>query len=139
MKNLLPILAVLMTSALTLGATSVSVAQDEPLSIQQAPNGIAYVSGGVGDQEQRMVKELGAEFGLEVLLALEEGNYLADVPVRIVDEQGATVLEVTASGPYLLVDLDPGSYTVEATHEGVIQEKTARVDSSGQEQLNFLW
>ncbi|MDX1604581.1 MAG: hypothetical protein R3202_00230 [Candidatus Competibacterales bacterium] len=124
--------------ALAFAVSTAQSAEHEILTVQ-TENGTRYVTGGVGNDEQRAVKDLGTKFKLEVLLALKEGAYLADVPVRIVDEQGNTVLDVVARGPYLFADLAPGTYTVEATYEGASQSKTARVRDSGREQLNFYW
>lgn len=102
-------------------------------------NGISYISGGVGDEEQSAIKNLSADYNLEVLMALKNGNYLADVNVRITDTQGNVLLETVSNGPFLLVDLQPGVYVIAADYQGKQQQKTAYLDRGEHEQLNFYW
>jgi len=102
-------------------------------------NGISYVSGGVGDDEQSAIKEMATDYTLEVLMALKNGSYLTDVHVRIVDKQGNTLLETVSKGPFLLVNLQPGTYVIEADYQGSKQQKTAYLDRGEREQLNFYW
>ena len=102
-------------------------------------NGISYVSGGVGDDEQSAIKEMAADYTLEVLMALKNGSYLTDVAVRVADKQGNTLLETVSKGPFLLVNLQPGTYVIEADYQGSKQQKTAYLDRGEREQLNFYW
>ncbi|MDX1606286.1 MAG: carboxypeptidase-like regulatory domain-containing protein [Candidatus Competibacterales bacterium] len=138
MRKLHSITAVLIGLALVFPVFPVFSAEPSPLEVR-TENGISYVTGGAGDDEQRALKRMASEFDLEVLLARQDGAYLADVPVRIVDDQGQTVLEVTTRGPYLFADLGAGTYMVHATFEGRSQQKTARIRDEDREQLNFYW
>jgi hypothetical protein len=42
-------------------------------------------------------------------------EFTADARVRIADAHGRTVLDTKAGGPFLLVDLAPGRYSIVAT------------------------
>ena len=116
-----------------------ALAEGEALQVQQH-DGISYVSGGVSDSEQAAIKEMGKDYNLQVLMALEEGNYLSDVDVTITNGQGDTVLQTVTSGPMLFAQLPAGSYTVHAkAPEGEEQQQTVQVASSGQAQVDFRW
>lgn len=105
----------------------------------QTDGGIRYASGGIGLSEREELRALSDQFNLRLMFAMHgSGNYLADVRVRIVASRGAAVLDTTAQGPYFLVQLTPGRYTVEAEMLGQTQRQSARVGTH-QSQLNFYW
>lgn len=80
--------------------------------------GVAYVSGGIGEDSQERLRAREAEFNLKLVFTLLEGNYLADVGVVIKDAAGRTVVEHVAEGPIFLARLSAGRYAVSATYEG---------------------
>ena len=104
-----------------------------------APGGAAYVSGGATDSElESMRAERTTHSFWLVTAAKGSGAHLADVGVRIVDTRsGQAVLEHRMDGPWLMVGLSAGRYTVEATvpknRRGMpeTQRTTVTVDRSG--------
>ena len=63
---------------------------------------------------------------LKLVYAAPTGNYIADVAVRI--SRGETIVfEGTCDGPWLMLNLDPGTYTVVSTFEGQTKTGTVRV------------
>ena len=116
-----------------------ALAEGEALQVQQH-NGVSYVSGGVSDSEQATIKEMGKDYNLRVLAALEEGNYLSEVDVTIVNAQGETVLHTVTSGPMLFAQLPAGSYTIHAkAPESEEQQQTVQVASDSQAHADFRW
>jgi hypothetical protein len=84
-----------------------------------------FVSGGVTQSEIADIRTKQPFFNLSLLTAAKgSGAYLAGVRVRIMDGKGQSVLETEMDGPYLLVDLQPGKYQLEATNEGETQKRT---------------
>ena len=84
-----------------------------------------FVSGGVSESELTDIRAKQPFFSISLLTAAKgSGAYLAGVRVRIVDGKGETVLETEMDGPYLLVDLQPGKYQLEAVNEGETQKRT---------------
>jgi hypothetical protein len=76
---------------------------------------ITYLSGGIGHDEAQAMKRAAGQYPLELVFVQRDGkkeNYLADMPVRIVDAKGAVVFEGVSDGPYFLAQLPTGSYTV---------------------------
>lgn len=113
------------------------VQEPEPMQIERQ-NGIAFITGGVSDEEQAVIENWGKGFNLRVLMALKEGAYLSDVDVRISDAQGYTVLQTVAQGPFLYAELPPGSYTVIASARGETKEQRLRVGQE-QTQVDLRW
>jgi hypothetical protein len=66
---------------------------------------------------------------LSLLFARADGAYLAEVAVTIKNANGATALEMRASGPVCLIDLPAGRYTIEAATEGVTKNQSVTVGS----------
>ncbi len=100
-------------------------------------NGVSYVSGGVGDDERKALEAMNARFDLKITTALESGNFVSDVSVRIQDSEGRTVLETVADGPLLLAQLQPGTYSVTCTLNGKALKQTAHITTGSQRQLVF--
>jgi len=102
-------------------AISVNAAQADNLPPERV-NGVAsYVSGGVSDGEAQRFQAAFKRYPLVVELYEHSGardEYTADADVRIADRRGATVLEQRADGPFMLVRLPAGDYTVSASLHG---------------------
>ncbi|SDV51618.1 carboxypeptidase-like regulatory domain-containing protein [Chitinasiproducens palmae] len=107
------------------------------LQTQQA-NGIDYISGGVGLDESTTLKKEAARWPLSLEFIGGERNFVADVPVKITDGRGATVFEATSQGPYMLVRLKPGHYTVHASYSGREQTRQVNVGKKGA-RARFDW
>ncbi len=80
---------------------------------------LRYISTGVGIEERRATYP---SFPLKVIFADRSGAYVTAVAVAILDREGQTILEFAQEdivGPWLLVDLPRGSYTVKGTRAHV--------------------
>jgi hypothetical protein len=116
-----------------------------PASAQPAPvagttaQGRRFLAGGVDRDESELMKAMTPEFPLTVVLTARDGAYLGDARVRVVDGGGATIVDTHVNAPYLLVDLSPGTYEVEATHAGRTQRRRVQLGPQGREQLIFRW
>jgi hypothetical protein len=79
---------------------------------------VGYVTGGIGEREARLFEQDMPRHRLAIELLEHAGTreaFTADATVRISDRQGRTLLDARAEGPFMLVDLPPGRYTVSAT------------------------
>ena len=81
---------------------------------------------GIGDEQRAMAESV--PHTLKLVYARPDGHYLGDVQTRI-SAGGDEVVNVRCPGPWVLVDLAPGTYEVSATFEG--QTKTRRVTVGG--------
>lgn len=80
---------------------------------------LRYISTGVGIEERRAIYP---PFPLKLIFANRSGAYVTAVVVTITDREGQTILEFAKEdivGPWLLVDLPRGSYTVRGTRAHV--------------------
>jgi hypothetical protein len=85
------------------------------LAVQAAaPQGEApYVSGGIGEQEVRQIESQEGAFNVRMVFSEGPKNdYVANVTLRIADNQGHTVLALDDAGPLTNVRLPPGRYSV---------------------------
>lgn len=78
--------------------------------------GVALLSGGIGEDEQRALAAREKEFNLKLVFSLVQGNYIAGVGVVIWDAKGASIVEHIAQGPIFLARLPAGRYQVAATY-----------------------
>jgi hypothetical protein len=111
-------MAALSAAAVQAQTASTGATRVQPSAVEKSRDGIEYMSGGVGIDAQDRINERARDYNLKLVFTLNEGNYLADVGVALKDARGRTVLEDTAEGPFFLVKLPAGQYTVTATYEG---------------------
>lgn len=95
-----------------------------PLAVQQAGD-IAYVNGGIGDEELAQLKAQNTLYNLQIMLSTPAGAYISDVRLRLLGERGDTLLDVPDAGPYLYAKLPAGAYTLETTSPGEPPESLA--------------
>lgn len=87
----------------------------------QVQQGVHFVSGGIGIEERAWLASHAREFNTHLTFAVVPGGeFVADVQVRISDTSGKHILDATADGPQMLVQLPVGHYQVEATHDGQV-------------------
>lgn len=131
-------LSLMMGLSMPLWVSAEVTTTEEALKVERQGD-ISYISGGVGDQEQQAIKDLGRNFNLKLVMAIEAGNYLSGTQVKIQDAKGNTVLEAVSDGPMFYAELSPGTYTVEVSGFGESYQKTATLKGQDQVQLDFYW
>ena len=112
------------------------------LPAQTTAGGVPYVTGGIGSDESAAIKAQFPKYAMSLTFAsMQNGHnvFLASVPVKILDASGATVLDVTTGGPYLLVDVPPGRYEVVASHQGREQRGAVEVGPDRRAERAFVW
>jgi hypothetical protein len=105
----------------------------------QHQGGVAYVSGGVGSDESKALQGAQSHWPLALRFTGPGSDFLADVHVQIVDAHGADVLQADSRGPYMLVRLRPGRYTVHARYKSDDQQKAVTVPAQGGTKSAFYW
>jgi hypothetical protein len=111
----------------TVAATSAATATAALIEGRTA-TGQPYLAGGVGLEESEAMRQQAPAFSLQLITAARSGAYLAETHVRIVEQGGGVVLDTVLPGPWLLVDLPTGRYTLLATTNGRTVER--RLDIS---------
>jgi len=102
--------------------------------------GRSYLSGGVGAEEMGTLNNERGQYALSILTASKgSGAYLADVRIRITDQQSRQVLDTVMDGPWLLVDLPAGRYLVEAVHGEVLKKIAVALGAGDHRQTVFYF
>ena len=63
---------------------------------------------------------------LKLVYAMPQGSYLGNVAIRVT-RAGETVFEGVCDGPWMLLNVDPGTYKVVSTFEGQTKTTDIRV------------
>lgn len=106
---------------------------------RQEQNGIAYLSGGIGEDESRAIQQT-TGYNLHMTFSVgTENEYIPDVSVVIQKAPGQTVLTLNNAGPLVYVKLPAGKYTVIATRNGETRQDVADVGSGAARNLVFHW
>ncbi|WP_010090822.1 carboxypeptidase-like regulatory domain-containing protein [Burkholderia ubonensis] len=120
------------------GATG-AYAQSDGLPAARHQGDVTFVSGGIGQDESTAFQRNEAAWPLALRFTGAGGEFLADVQVRIADANGAEVLKTDAHGPYMLVKLPPGRYTVQASYQGKDETRSVTVTAKGGARQAFTW
>lgn len=107
--------------------------------VEQDYEGIGYISGGIGDEERDAVLAHERDFNLKLSFAERDGAYMANVDVQIVNAKGATVLDVTGAGPFLLAKMPAGNYRIKATANAVTQQGKLVIGGKSRHEKIFRW
>lgn len=112
------------------------------LPAAQHAGAITYLSGGIGSDQSAAIKDAMHNYPLvlEFVGTTHAGNeYLADIPVRIADMHGNNVLNASAHGPFMLLSLPDGRYTITATHDGKTERRAVNIASATHAHEMFAW
>lgn len=90
---------------------------------------IKLVSGGVGESGEEMIQRVENRYNLKMIFTGNRGMYLSDVAVSLKDANNKELATGTTSGPILLGELAPGTYSVTASKGGVEKKRTLKLDS----------
>lgn len=138
-RRLTPCLAAVLATSCVLGG--VASAQELPMPTEQVLGKVPYVNGGVGEEEVQYIKQLMRDYALRLAFSRSgrpRAEYVASVAVTINDSKGTTIFELASAGPYLLLKVPPGTYSVTATYENQSVTRPV-VAGKGSTPVNFVW
>lgn len=128
---------VLVIAAFVILAATLVSAAPWPNVEEKIAGDVRYLNGGFGVEERETMP---AGFPLKAVFATDNGKLLSKVAVTIRDAAGKSVFQVAANdGPWLLVGLKPGSYAVEAVHNGHKKTATVTVPAKGTATCLLTW
>ncbi len=95
--------------------------------------GVSYVCTGVGESKEDPRWKI---YPLKLMFTGSRRAYVSEVKIEIKEASGKIVLKTDCDGPWLLVKLKAGKYSVWASAEGgSSQTITVRVPETGQNEL----
>jgi hypothetical protein len=127
------------TGGTTTDQTSAGNANGGGLPQIQQQGDVSYVSGGVGQDESKALQHAQSQWPLSLRFTGPGSDFLADIHVRVVDAHSKEVLSATSRGPYMLVKMRPGRYTVHAQYKDHDQSKTVTIPAKGTAKAAFYW
>ena len=91
-----------------------------PLPQEMRYGAISYLTGGAGHDEAAALKAIMDKYPLAIELFERDRHtrhelYTANALVRIRDHAGKEIFKARAEGPFMLVQLEPGAYSMTAT------------------------
>jgi hypothetical protein len=99
-----------------------------PMTTESGP--VTVISGGVDLDEAERMKQAAGQYPLRVVFSVPGGNYT--VPQEFTLMQGEqTMVKIASAGPWLLIDLPPGAYTLQARVEDRVFERAVTVNRRG--------
>ena len=142
MKNSAPRWRNLVLAAALCGAAAGAHALVSP-PIRTTAQGIEYMCGGSGAQEAAFMDMVAPQWAARFQFAVNQASghaAAAGVKVRVRNTYtGETSFEAFADSPTLLARLAPGSYTVEATLDGLTLIDTISVVAGQMALARFVW
>jgi len=84
----------------------------------KAQGSVPAVSGGVSVNARDNMRSQTPPHNVKMVFALNTGNYVSDVHVKVTDKSGRAVIDDVSNGPWLFAQLPAGSYTATATYNG---------------------
>jgi hypothetical protein len=119
-------------SVLTGGAAAQEFAGTDRLPEPRSFGDIQVISGGVDLGQAEMMRKAQSRYPLRIVYSVRgSGSYAVPDELRIL-QGNEVVAELPAAGPWVLIDLPPGSYRLQSIFDGRVTERTVRVGREGQ-------
>lgn len=141
MNTLLPALTLALSGAVVAVAAPAPDLPDltadarAPFPQVESVGGVDVLNGGASLGEADYMKQRARDFPLELLFSGKGGEY--GVADRVTVREGEReVVSVPDAGPYLLLDVPPGRYTVEAEFDGQVEKRSVTV---GETRRTLYW
>jgi hypothetical protein len=126
----------------TIFSTSGFAQENPSLPPMQTQGQTQFISGGIGQDESEAILQARSSWPLMLELtqsAVPKPEYISDARIIIKDELRNTVLDTSAEGPYLLVKLPTGKYSLEATHNSVTLHRNLNIQKGPRKKITLVW
>jgi hypothetical protein len=105
---------------------------------------MGYLNGGIGAEQADLMRDMSPQFPVRMTFSQHNGThntdeFVADVRLRVTDTAGQPVLNLASQGPIFLLRLPPGSYAVEAEHNGEVKTRRFDIVPGRHQELAFSW
>lgn len=118
-------------SSLVGGALAQDYTDPESMPAAQTFGNVSVINGGVDLGQAEMMRRAQTRYPLRIVYSVRSGDYA--VPDELVLMQGnETIAQLPSAGPWVLIDLPPGTYKLRSTFAGQVSERTVRVGREGQ-------
>lgn len=116
------------------------IAYAKPLIALTSPTGIAYLSGGIGEEEVLAMRAQAKKFTLNLLFSEgTSGRWVTNVNVNIYNEQDERVFRIVGSKPMLYVNLPAGNYLILANNNGQKLRHKVSLEDNANKKVILNW
>ena len=108
----------------------------------QYSEGISYITGGVGEGETNAILAEAKQW--PVLLEMSQiengrGVWIFGATIKITNNAKQVIFDAQADGPYMLINLVPSDYSIEASYQGVIQKRSISIKPDSVQKFSLFW
>jgi hypothetical protein len=103
---------------------------DGTLPMATESGSVTVISGGVDLDEAQRMKQAAGNYPLRVVFSVPGGNYAVPEEFTLM-RGGNAMVKIPSAGPWLLIDLPPGAYTLQARVDDRILERNVTVSRKG--------
>jgi hypothetical protein len=134
----------LLATLLSTGIAHAAMQSPNALPPVQTKGDLAWVSGGIGESQAKAFEHAEARYPLTLEFIVKpetkgaRAEFTAAVPVTVTGAHGKALLSATSQGPFMLLKLPHGRYTVTAEHRGRKIERHVVV-GQGHHRIVFEW
>jgi len=108
----------------------------------QYSQGISYITGGVGESETQAILAEAKQWPLLLEMSQIEngrGIWISGAMINILNDQNQTIFNAQADGPYMLVNLDAGTYSIQASFNSIEQIKSVTIKAGTNQKISLFW
>ncbi|WP_052392090.1 flagellar hook assembly protein FlgD [Paraburkholderia bannensis] len=107
---------------------------------QHTENGVTYVSGGIGENDQQAMQAMRGDYNLHMTFAQKtSGAYLSDIKVNIKDAAGKDLVTAFSKGPFFFAKLPSGQYRVSVTYHDSAQTVPVDIEDRKEVDTHLYW
>lgn len=125
------------------GRAVVGMGKSIPLGVVELPvnkdRGIAYVTGGVGEDEAAAMRSVASRYSMRARFTMSTGEFVSDVSVRVSKADGKLIFAAISDGPYLYAQVPPGRYVLSATLNGIERSRSFDIPKRGGINVSLMW
>ena len=126
---------------------SIQLLMMSSLALSQIPEtqysqGISYITGGVGESETVAILSETKQWPLLLEMSQIEngrGVWIFGATIKIIDSKKQTIFNAQADGPYMLVNLVPGDYVIDAAYQDVTQKRALSIKPDSSQKISLFW
>ena len=130
-----------LTTAVFFAAPVLANPASSEFNVKTSKAGIKYITGGVGEKQAAQMERRFGEYSFKLVNVRngDDGAYVANVNTTIKNKAGNAVVTATTNGPWLIADLQPGTYKLTANFNGQTQNRIFNIAENGHERLVLQW
>jgi hypothetical protein len=108
----------------------------------QYSQGISYITGGVSEGEGVAILVEAKQWPVTLELSQIEngrGVWISGASIKVMNARKEVIFDAMADGPYMLLNLVPGDYVIDAAYQGVTQKRLLSIKADSPQKISLFW